>query len=483
MNNVDVLKFTNQSWEGKYKDYKKSGIKFEDNKNVGETKLFEEVCQKAKQYVTNHINNDLKLNSDHKVILERQKGAIAGKKEERQYFTNLIEQYLIEDNKKNVKYPSYYNSLSEGIYNECWGFSKISNWLEDDTNQATDLIISCNEVFVKIKDKNEKLDFTLSDDEIDRIVKKLLSINAKKHNHKKEFQELFTIDGIRVTIFLNKGIEQKTRIIFRKQTVKNLTLENISDLGTFPKEAIPIIEYIIKLQTNKVFCGEMGSGKTTLLNTTLSLRDKLFKHLHCFLIQDDPEIDYKTIMPNTVVTPIILNFEDRKFLDIEKFALRSSADVFDFAEGRSEEMIKLFAQLLDRGTNGCSLTYHSGASSRVLDNMSLAFHESIRETMKYKLAQKLDFVFFMKKVGNGRKVLDNITQVYLDDNNEIKHHKIMEYNSIVKDGEIEEKFIFRFLDDKDKRESFIGEKLKIYEEYMSYLKSISEDENKILKKG
>ncbi|MCG8541209.1 MAG: Flp pilus assembly complex ATPase component TadA, partial [Clostridia bacterium] len=309
---AEVLKvLKKESYYSKIQKHLNSN-KSEVYKRLNNDKVFNELCEEIKDYFDNMTTEEMNKYDNHKDVLNRQSNAMIGKTGEKKYYYNLIEQYIKNNNKTKMQYPFYYKNLTDAVYHEIWGYPKISFWIEEEGNNATDLIIDRNNIILKKDGRTFRQKQTISDDEIDRIEQKLLLINKELQDHKGSYKEVYTNNNIRVTIYNRQGQERKTRMVFRKYVVKDYSFNKLTQLSTIPEEAVKLIQLIIKLKFNVMFTGEMASGKTTMLNTFLKTKDLLVKDDSvCFMVQDDPEIEYQ-MFKNTTIIPILLNWEKNK---------------------------------------------------------------------------------------------------------------------------------------------------------------------------
>ena len=97
-------------------------------------------------------------------------------------------------------------------------------------------------------------------------LRRALLLSTPQERVEKGFHEIYLHNGIRVTIYAGDRTKPEQEVmVFRKYLFKDLSFENLAELGTIPREAIPLFRDMIRIGFNILIGGPVRSGKTTFL--------------------------------------------------------------------------------------------------------------------------------------------------------------------------------------------------------------------------
>ena len=436
-----------------YKNLKKSK---NDNENIvkklsiSKYSPFENACISCQNYIRESDVMSVKN------TLEAYHQAKFGDEKAKNIYMNKINEYINNVLKVKVEFPNVYDNLQDAIYHEAYGMGKIYFWLNKEDHKmlrienlpqmdrkyikeqveknikSTDLSITATgEVWVKYDTEQKVIKlFKLDQKTIDRITNTLITHDGNA-NYREKYHELYTKNNNRVTLTkLNDG---KKDIEIRRFVIQDFSLHFLSSqFKSFPRQLIPVLESLVKLNTNILLAGGTGSGKSTLMNCFLKVKDLQKNNGSGILIQKDPEIEINKIMKNSKCKEIILKEQGTE--KIESKLLRSSADYFIFTEMKEKEMIEIFLKIIGRGSEGNMVTYHSSEAEQLIDSIAGEFPEKYKQVER-KLANNLDIIMLIQKVkvsdSEKRKMITKIVIPYME-GNQIKYKTIYEYQNSTK---------------------------------------------------
>ena len=74
--------------------------------------------------------------------------------------------------------------------------------------------------------------------------------------------EIYLHNGIRVTIYAGDRTKPEQEVmVFRKYLFKDLSFENLAELGTIPREAIPLFRDMIRIGFNILIGGPVRTAR------------------------------------------------------------------------------------------------------------------------------------------------------------------------------------------------------------------------------
>ncbi|MFU0783836.1 MAG: Pilus assembly protein CpaF [Thermoanaerobacterium thermosaccharolyticum] len=159
-------------------------------------------------------------------------------------------------------------SVIETLMENIYGWGVISDLMEDP--EVTNIWINRYDCIYyekggKIYDFEKRFS---SENELRYFAIRLASSSGRKLDETHCIEDFKLSDGSRVVAVLPPVSVRGTTLTIRK-FASLLTLEELSEKGSFPKELIPMLRLFVKARLNIFTAGGMGSGKNTLLNAML----------------------------------------------------------------------------------------------------------------------------------------------------------------------------------------------------------------------
>jgi len=259
-----------------------------------------------------------------------------------------------------------------------------------------------------------------------QLIKALL-LNTPKKRSGDSYQEVYMLDGSRITIFSGDLVKPEQEIlVFRKFYIKEYTFEKQAELGTIPEDSITLFKSMIQIGYNVAFAGAVRTAKTTFLSTWQSYEDPTLEGV---MVETDPEIPLHCLIPTAPVIQLVADGEDLEKLT--KSILRSDADYIIMAEARDGVALNIAVKAANKGTRRVKITFHTTDVKDfcydVADEILRVYGGSLFSTM-LKVAKSFQYVFqFIQLQDKSKKRLKAIYNLR-HENSRITIHQICKYD-------------------------------------------------------
>jgi pilus assembly protein CpaF len=404
--------------------YVESLKKKEQSHNL-ENVEFESICQLIQIDFHKEWDTD---KADLSSILNIQKRAIIGYEKEVAFFKDKIRQFLKSHQLTNLEFPSYYESIEDGIYHECFGLAGISEWFTPKYAVSSSAKIIGNRIYFLEDGKMVMKSQIISRERREQLIRAFLLLTPEERLDK-DFHELYMVDGTRITVFGGEMTKKNQEtIIFRRYTVPLYTFEEQAKRGTIPYNSIELFISMVEIGYNVAFLGAVRSAKTTFLSTWQSYEDE---SLEGVMVETDPEIPLHKIMCKA---PIIQLIADNELLHkISKNLLRTDADYFILAEARDGIALDTAIKIASKGTKRMKITFHTrdplDFCYEVANEIIKSFGGGL-ESNQSKVAKSFDYLFhFVQLRDKSKKRLKAIYELSYDYVNKIPlYYQICKYD-------------------------------------------------------
>ena len=437
-------------------------------KLVAPVMTFEQVCE----YVKGVFDTEWQSLDDFEKQerLELEKAAILGYEDAMQFYKERIAAICGAASLHTAAPPAWYESLVEGVFAELYGLAGLSPWVYDKTeaykNSSSAKLIG-DRLYCLIDGKPCLQPQRISEERRRQLKRAFLMTNPSERMEK-GFHELYLTNGIRITIYSGSRTKPGQDImVFRKYILKDLSLEHMADLGTIPRDAIPLFELMVKVGFNVIFAGPVRSGKTTFLQMWQRMESSDMEGL---AISTDPETPWDKIMPGAPIMQLVADGND--LASISKSLLRGDNDYVILEEMRDAQSYRLALDLASIGHGRCKATVHT------TDVASLPYKLASKIKSEYggdeqslisQVFASFDYVleFAQDKDNRAQKILKSISEFCYDaERDKVSVHKICEYA-----GSGSWKWRTHLGKDKDERLRLWKEEKKMMVEEMKKLES------------
>lgn len=277
---------------------------------VKKTDDFYTVCSEAKKYVYDVYDQKIDERSagtTKENYVEIYHNAMLGIPSAVNHIKKIIEDFVIDQNFRNVNYPLPYSSLINGIFEEEFGWGALSAFKDEADVEGAQLIGT--DISFKRGDGHEIQPFKLRNIEQSfELTKRFANMhsNTMLDEYTKPELETRTHDNIRVSIMIPKRTHEEPVITLRRKTITKYNFEKMAELGAIPKVAIPLFEALAKLKVNSIIAGPPGCGKSTMLHAFMNAflyvdknGKRIAEPVKTVYAEGYPEWDARKIHPNT----------------------------------------------------------------------------------------------------------------------------------------------------------------------------------------
>ncbi len=379
----------------------------------GRQDVFERLCEEIMECFTKEWEDDV---SGYEVILDRQKRAIIGYEKEVKYFRDKIDEYIRLNHHAGCWFPSWYEDLTDAVFQENWGLAGVSEWVrgtKDELMDSSSAKIIGDRIYFLVGGKLELQPQKISKDRRIQLRKALL-LKTPKLRLSADYHEVYMLSGTRITLFgEGKTKEGQDTIVFRKFFVKDYTFEKQVALGTIPSHSVSLFRNMIDCGFNVAFTGAVRTAKTTFLTTWQSYENP---ELEGVSVETDPEIPLHTIMPSAPILQLVVDGTELE--RIVKSIMRSDADYIVLGEARDGIALNIAVKIANKGTRRVKLTYHTSDPVDfcydVADEIVKEYGGSLYSTV-LKVAKSFQFIFhFVQLRDKSKKRLSGIYNLDYD---------------------------------------------------------------------
>ncbi|QOX62495.1 ATPase [Anoxybacterium hadale] len=345
--------------------------------------------------------------------LRIQKKAIIGYENEVAYFKSRILESIRRYGAENASYPSWYESLEDGIYQENWGLAGVSEWFTASFSESSSAKIIGDRIYFLENGQMCLKSQKITKERREQMIRAFLLLTPEERLDK-ETHEVYMLDGTRVTIF-GGGMTKKGQdvIIFRRYIIPNYSFEEQAARGTIPMESVELFKIMVRLGYNVAFTGAVRTAKTTFLSTWQSYEDP---SLEGVLVETDPEIPIHQLMPEAPILQLLADNEKLKHLS--KNLLRSDADYFILAEARDGIALDTAVKVASKGTRRMKITFHTREPLDFCYDVAFEIIKSMGgdlENTARKVAVSFDYIFhFIQLKNKSQKRLKGIYELSLN---------------------------------------------------------------------
>ncbi|TDP59634.1 ATPase, T2SS/T4P/T4SS family [Aminicella lysinilytica] len=349
--------------------------------------------------------------------LEREKRAIIGYEKDVGYYKERIREILREKKLAESWYPSWYSDLTEAIFAELYGLSGLAPWAYDmcekyRTSSSAKLI---GDRMYCLIDGKSQLQPQVINEKRRQQLKRTLLLATPRERLEYGFHEVYLHNGIRITIYSgDRTKENQDVMVFRKYVLKELSFEQMADLGTIPVGAVELFKTMVAIGFNVIFAGQVRSGKTTFMQTWQKYEDPEMEGL---AIATDPETPWHEIMPGAPIMQLIA--DGRQLESLTKSLLRGDNDYILLEEMRDGTAFKLALDITSTGTTRSKATIHDNDAVNIPYKMAAKIRETYGGHEKELIAQvykNFDYVleFSQHPFDKSRKIMKGITEFSYD---------------------------------------------------------------------
>lgn len=299
------------------------------------------------------------------------------------------------------------------IEDEIMGLGPLEALLADPS--ISDILVnSADSVFVEREGKLLRTDVSFNNDNhLLNIIDRIVSSVGRRIDESSPMVDARLKDGSRVNAIIPPLALDGPSISIRRFAIDRLTMDNLIELGSMPKELASVFEGIVRARLNILISGGTGSGKTTLLNI---LSGFIPKDERIVTIEDSAELQLQ--QPHTVrLETRPANIEGKGEVnqrDLVKNSLRMRPDRIVIGEVRGGEALDML-QAMNTGHDGSLTTIHANnprdALGRIENMVSMSGINFPIKTLRAQIASAINVVAQIERMEDGRRRLTSLQEI------------------------------------------------------------------------
>jgi pilus assembly protein CpaF len=308
--------------------------------------------------------------------------------------------------------------------------------------------IHCNgydRVFVRYADGiDEQVDpICDSNEELVQILQDLASytgLSSRPFDTSNVELDLRLPDGSRLSA--TQGVSPWPTVSIRRHRHPTLDLAHEEELGTVDADQAGFLRAAVTAKKNIMIAGGTGAGKTTLLR---ALASEIAPTERLVTVERTLELG---LHEDEVAHPNCVPFEERQpnaegeggvsLSTLVRRSLRMSPDRVIVGEVLGDEVVTML-NAMTQGNDGSLSTIHANSAREVVPRLcAYAIQAQERlpmEATQMLIAGALDFIVFMRKVDQQRRVVESVIEITGFDGNQATHSHLWQTSQIGERGQ------------------------------------------------
>ncbi|TFD99384.1 CpaF family protein [Jeotgalibacillus sp. R-1-5s-1] len=362
----------------------------------------------------------------------------ADEHERRLSIERLVNQFMLEE--KVVIPRGDREVLMSRLIDESVGFGPLEQLLKDPS--ITEILVNGpKEVFIERNGQLQESTITFKDDaHVRHIVDRVIAPLGRRIDESSPMVDARLPDGSRVNAVIPPVSLNGTLISIRKFRQDPIEMEDLLGFGSLNEPMADFIQAIVEAKMNVLISGGTGSGKTTLLNAAAKAVPPKERVI---TIEDSAELrlNRSSVVGLEARPPNVEGTGEVSIRQLVKNALRMRPDRIIVGEVRGPEAFDML-QAMNTGHEGSLTTVHanspSDAINRVEGMVVMAGMDLPTHIIREYIVGALDMIVQAERLGDGKRKIVNISEVYVDEHNQVKLQDIFVFKrtGTGKDGEV-----------------------------------------------
>ena len=308
--------------------------------------------------------------------------------------------------------------------------------LIDDDDISEIMVNGHNKIYYEKKGEIYKYNLSFdSNEELEEVMHYIAGSINREINELNPIVDARLSDGSRVNgVYKNISITGPTLTI-RKFLEDFISIRQLIENNTLNEEAAQLLEFLVKNGYNIFISGGTSSGKTTLIN---ALSEYISSNERVIVIEDSAELKLRKIDNLVQLECRNSNSAGRGEVTMSaliKNSLRMRPDRILIGEVRGKEVFDML-QAMNTGHSGMSTGHGNSIKGMLkrLETMYLMAASMDIRAIRNQIAEAIDIMIHLEKVGSNRRVVE-ITEIvdanddeyilnplmYIDENLELKY--------------------------------------------------------------
>ncbi|KIL53661.1 type II secretion system protein E [Jeotgalibacillus alimentarius] len=362
----------------------------------------------------------------------------ANEHERRASIDRLVNQFMLEE--KVVIPRGDREVLMSRLIDESVGFGPLEQLLKDPT--ITEILVNGpKEVFIERNGQLQESNVTFKDDDhVRHIVDRVIAPLGRRIDESSPMVDARLPDGSRVNAVIPPVSLNGTLISIRKFRQEPIEMDDLLEFGSLDEPMAAFIQAVVEAKMNVLISGGTGSGKTTLLNAAAKA---VPPGERVITIEDSAELrlNRASVVGLEARPPNVEGSGEVSIRQLVKNALRMRPDRIIVGEVRGPEAFDML-QAMNTGHEGSLTTVHantpSDAINRVEGMVVMAGMDLPTHIIREYIVGALDMIVQAERLGDGKRKIVNISEVYVNDQNQVKLQDIFIFKrtGTGKDGEV-----------------------------------------------
>lgn len=252
-----------------------------------------------------------------------------------------------------------------------------------------------------------------SEERLRQLIQKMVAEVDRRVNYRSPIVDARLSGGARLNVVMQPVGLEGPYVTIRKFRRDLLTLEALRDRGMMNEALLRFLRGAVQTRQNLMISGGTSSGKTTLLNCLCQCIPSTQRVIS---IEDSAELNLSSIKN-------LVRLETRQaspgdgleitVSDLIRAALRMRPDRMIIGEIRGMEALDML-QAMNTGHDGSMSTGHSNGARDMLDRieaMAMMARHTTSEGVRRQMGSGIHWVIHLKKLGDGRRVIQEIIRV------------------------------------------------------------------------
>lgn len=322
---------------------------------------------------------------------------------------SLITDLVFEQAGKSYISANDKNEIINSVFNSIRRLDVLQPLL--DNPQITEIMVNgAKEIFIEKNGGTYKVDASFeSTERLEDVIQSIVGKVNRTVNEASPIVDARLADGSRVSVVLPPIALNGPILTIRKFSDKGISIDRLVEWESISREAVELIEVLVKAKYNIFICGGTGSGKTTLLNVLARFipRDE-----RVITIEDSAELQINNIDNIVKLETRNENTEGKGEITIReliKASLRMRPDRIIVGEVRGAEALDML-QAMNTGHDGSISTGHANSCKDMLsrlETMVLSGAALPLEAIRQQIASALDIMIHLSRMRDkSRRVLE-----------------------------------------------------------------------------
>lgn len=327
--------------------------------------------------------------------------------------------------------------LKKEIFDSLRRLDILQFFMED--SSVTEIMVNGMEhIFVEQNGRLRELDRSFeSAEKLQDVIQQIVAGCNRVVNEASPIVDARLSDGSRVNIVMNPVALNGPIVTIRRFPDKPITVEQLIQMGSVSKEAVGLLEKLVRARYNIFISGGTGSGKTTFLN---ALSGFIPSEERVITIEDSAELQLQGI-PNLVRLETrnsnVEGCREISVRDLIKSSLRMRPDRIIVGEVRGAEAADMVS-CMNTGHDGSMSTGHANTGRDMLsrlENMILMGMDLPLAAIRQQLASGIDIIVHLGRLRDRSRKVMEILEVTGVEKEQIQLHTLFLYEEMGEDGQ------------------------------------------------